>query len=85
MATEANAVAVVNGVACLTAPHALFGVMHMFLCDTVADRGADLLDPHCREGGGNVKGGVDVALKVSKGIGPSETGQAAVKSLSLDL
>jgi len=37
MATQANAKAVIDGVALLAAPHALCGVTGTFFCDTVAD------------------------------------------------
>ena len=51
----------------------------------VTNGSADLLDLCNREGGGNMEGGVDVALKVSKGIGSSKTSRTAVESLSLHL
>jgi len=85
MATKANAVAIVYGVTDLTAPHALLRMTSAFLCDSVVDRGTDLLDPHSREGRGDVEGGVYVVLELSKGIGSSETGQATIKSLLLHL
>jgi len=81
MATEANAVAVVDGVAYLATPHALLWVASTLLGNSVADGGADLLDPRGREGRGDVEGGVNVTLKASEGVGTGETGRAAVEGL----
>jgi len=72
MAAQTNAKAVVDGVAYLAAPHILLWVASMLFGDLIANRGADLLDPRSREGGGNMEGGVDVTLKASKGIGCSK-------------
>jgi len=74
VATQTNAIAVVNGVILLTTPHTLLGVTSAFFGNMVTDRGTDLLDPCSREGGGNVEGGVDVMLKASEGVSPSEVG-----------
>jgi len=82
MATEADAVTVVDGVARLAAPHALGRMAGAFFSDLVADRHADLLDPRSRKGGGEMEGQVDVTLKTSKGIGPSESGRAPVQRLA---
>ena len=85
MTAESNTVAVVNGVSDLTAPHTLLRMTGTFFANTIADGGADLLDPRSRERGGDVEGGVDVTLEASKGVGTSETGRAAIKSLSFYL
>jgi len=74
MATKANAETVINGVTDLTAPHTLLRVSSAFLSNMIANRGADLLDPHGREGGGDMEGRVDVTLKASKGISLGKTG-----------
>jgi len=84
VATESNTVTVVDGVSDLTAPHTLLGVTSALFSDAITERGADLLDPRSREGGGDVKGQVDVTLDASKGIGLGKAGRAPVKSLSLD-
>jgi len=83
--TEADAEAVVDGVAYFTAPHALFWVASALFRDLIADGGADLLDPHSGERRGDVEGGVDVTLKASKGVSTGESGRAAIESLSLHL
>jgi len=72
-------------VAYLTAPLALFQVTSTLLGDTVANRGADLLDLRSGKRGGNVEGGVDVTLEASESVGPGKTGRAAVEGLSLYL
>jgi len=83
VAIQTNAETIVDGVARFAAPHALLGVACAFFCDSVTDRGTDLLDLHDRERRSDVKGGVDVALEASQGIGPGETGRAAIEGLSL--
>jgi len=60
--TETNAVAVVDGVAHLAAPHAFFGVPSAFFSNAVANGGADLPDSCIREGRGDMEGGVNVTL-----------------------
>ena len=49
VAAKSNAVAVVNSVPDLTAPHTLLGVMSALFSDMVPEGGADLLDPRSRE------------------------------------
>ena len=73
VATEANAVAVVNVVTDLATPHALLGVASALFGNTVADRGADLLDPRSGKGGGDMEGRVDVSLEASKGVSLGKT------------
>jgi len=85
VAAQANAEAVVDGVAHLAAPHALLRVASAFFGDTAVDRGVDLLDPRSREGWGDVEGGVNVMLEVSKGVFLGETGRALVEGLTLHL
>jgi len=68
VATKADAVTGVDGVTHLTAPHTFLGVPSAFLGDSIAERGADLLDACHGEGGGYVKGGVNVTLKTPYGV-----------------
>ena len=65
MATEANAVAIVNGVPFLAAPHALLWVTSALFSDSITDGSADLLDPRSGERRGDVQGGVNVPLEAS--------------------
>jgi len=46
VATKTDAIAVVDGVAYLAAPHALRRMASAFFSDLVADGSVDLLDPH---------------------------------------
>jgi len=85
VAAEANAVTVVNGVAYLAAPHALFRVASALFRDSIADRSADLLDPRGGERRGYVERGVNVTLKASDGVGLGESGRASIEGLSLYL
>jgi len=85
MTTETYAVTTVNSVALLTTPHALLWMASALFSDSVADRGADLLDPRGRERRGNVHGGVDMTLEASEGVSTGEAGQASIKGLSLYL
>jgi len=81
VATKADAEAVVDGVTDLAAPHALFGMASAFFGNSVANRGADLLDPHGREREGDLNGRVDVTLEASKGVGLGKAGQTSVEGL----
>jgi len=74
MVIQANAVTVVDGVILLTTPYVLSGMARAFFSNAIANRGADLLDPHCGKGRGDVEGRVDVMLKVSEGISTGEVG-----------
>ena len=84
VAAQANAITVINGVPLLAAPHALAGHACSGLGDAVLDGLANLADSRLREGGGNVKGGVNMTLQASNGVGPRESGGATIHSLSLD-
>jgi len=74
MAAEPYTVAVVNGVAYLATPHALFRVASTFLRDSIANGSADFLDPRGGERRGDVEGGIDVTLEASEGVGTGEAG-----------
>jgi len=65
---KADAVAGVDGVTHLAAPHTLLWVTSAFLSDPVAERGAYLLDVCRREGGGDVKGSVNMTLQTPYGV-----------------
>jgi len=84
MAAESNAVAVVDSMSDLTAPHTLFGVVSALFSAAISEGGADLLDPRSGERRSDVKGRVDMTLNASKGVGLSEAGRTPVKSLALD-
>jgi len=68
VAAKADAVTGVDGVTHLAAPHTLLWVTSTFLSDLVAEGGSYLLDACCREGGGDVKGSVNVMLKTPYGV-----------------
>jgi len=85
VATKANAVAVVDGVSNLAAPHTLLWVASALLGNSIANRSTDLLDPRSGKGGRDVEGRVNVPLKASEGIGLGKSGRAPIKGLSLCL
>jgi len=68
VAAQADTVAVIDCVPYLATPHAFLGVAGSFFGNSVAKRGADLLDPHGRKREGNVKRGVDMALEAAYGV-----------------
>jgi len=83
--TKSYAEAIVNGVAGLTAPHALRRVVGTLFCDTIADGSADLLDLRSGKRRGNVERRVNMTLEASNGVGTGETARTAVEGLSFDL
>ena len=83
--TKANAIAVVDGVACLSAPHTLLWVASALLGDSVTNGGADFLDPCGGERRGDMERGINVTLKASEGVRTGEARRAAVEGLSLYL
>jgi len=82
MVTQANAKAIVNGVAFFTTPHTFARLTSSGLGNAILDRHMDLADLHFGEGGSNVEGRVNVTLEASECIGSSEVGQTMIEGLA---